>query len=73
MTEEGIIIPLRQRIKDLEEINHSHQKKNGQLRVEIQEKDKIINEKNKQISDLKKKLTDMGLERIQAMREKGHL
>ena len=48
MSDMGIIKPLRQRIKDLEEINEAHQKKNGQLRVEIQEKIKRLkNYKNK--------------------------
>ena len=42
MSDMGIIKPLRQRIKDLEEINEAHQKKNGQLRVEIEEKYKKI-------------------------------
>ena len=42
MSDMGIIKPLRQRIKDLEEINEAHQKKNGHLRVEIQDKNKLI-------------------------------
>ena len=40
----GIVKPLRERVKDLEEINEAHQKKNGQLRVEIQNKNKKIEE-----------------------------
>ena len=42
MSDMGIIKPLRDRVRDLETINEAHQKKNGQLRQEIQDKDKII-------------------------------
>ena len=38
MSDTGIIIPLKERIRDLEVINEAHQKKNGQLRQEIQDK-----------------------------------
>ena len=50
MSDMGIIKPLRQRIADLEEINEAHQKKNGQLRVEIQGKNKKIEELEEQIN-----------------------
>ena len=60
MSEQGIIKPLRQRIADLEEINKSHQKKNGQLRVEIQDKDKKIKELEEQITNPTKKLREVG-------------
>ena len=60
MSDMGIIKPLRQRIKDLEEINEAHQKKNGQLRVEIQEKDKKINELIERINNPLKKMRGYG-------------
>jgi len=60
MNDQGIIKPLRQRIKDLETINNAHQKKNGQLRVEIQDKDKKIQELQEQITNPTKKMRDEG-------------
>tara|TARA_R100000995_G_scaffold70500_1_gene39078 strand:+ start:453 stop:641 length:189 start_codon:yes stop_codon:yes gene_type:complete len=60
MSEQGIIKPLRQRIADLEEINLAHQKKNGQLRVEIQEKDKKIEELIERINNPLKKMRGQG-------------
>jgi len=60
MSDQGIIKPLRQRIKDLEVINLAHQKKNGQLRVEIQDKDKKIKELEEQIKNPTKKLREEG-------------
>jgi len=60
MSDQGIIKPLRQRIKDLEEINLAHQKKNGQLRIEIQDKDKKIKELEEQITNPTKKLREVG-------------
>ena len=59
MSDMGIIKPLRQRIKDLEEINEAHQKKNGQLRVEIQEKDKKIKELQEQINNPLQKIREV--------------
>ena len=56
----GIIKPLRNRVRDLEVINESHQKKNGQLRVEIQEKDKKIKELIEQINNPLKKMRGDG-------------
>ena len=61
MSNMGIIKPLRQRIKDLEEINEAHQKKNGQLRVEIQEKDKKIKELQEQINNPLQKIRELGV------------
>ena len=61
MSDMGIIKPLRQRIKDLEEINEAHQKKNGQLRVEIQEKDKKIKELQEQINNPLQKIREVGV------------
>ena len=60
MSDMGIIKPLRQRIKDLEEINEAHQKKNGQLRVEIQEKNKKIEELEEQINNPSQKIREVG-------------
>ena len=56
----GIIKPLRDRVRDLEVINDAHQKKNGQLRVEIQEKDKKINELIERINNPLKKMRGQG-------------
>jgi predicted nucleic acid-binding Zn-ribbon protein len=61
MSDMGIIKPLRQRIKDLEEINEAHQKKNGQLRVEIQEKNKKIEELQEQINNPLQKIREVGV------------
>ena len=60
MSDQGIIKPLRQRIKDLETINEAHQKKNGQLRVEIQDKDKKIKDLQEQITNPTKRMRDEG-------------
>ena len=56
----GIIKPLRDRVRDLEVINEAHQKKNGQLRVEIQEKDKKIDELIERINNPLKKMRGDG-------------
>ena len=61
MSNMGIIKPLRQRIKDLEEINEAHQKKNGQLRVEIQEINKKIEELQEQINNPLQKIREVGV------------
>jgi len=60
MSDMGIIKPLRDRVRDLEVINEAHQKKNGQLRVEIQEKDKKINELIERINNPLKKMRGQG-------------
>ena len=60
MGDQGIIKPLRDRVRDLETINSEHQKKNGQLRVEIQNKDKIIKDLEEQIKNPTKKLREVG-------------
>ena len=60
MSDMGIIKPLRDRVRDLEVINEAHQKKNGQLRVEIQEKDKKINELIERINNPTKKMREQG-------------
>ena len=56
----GIVKPLRERVKDLEEINKAHQKKNGQLRVEIQNKNKKIEELLERINNPLKKMRGDG-------------
>jgi len=56
----GIIKPLRDRVRDLEVINEAHQKKNGQLRQEIQDKDKIIKELTEKINNPTKKMREQG-------------
>ena len=61
MPDTGIIKPLRQRIKDLEEINEAHQNKNGKLRTEIQEKDKKIKELEEQINNPLQKIREVGI------------
>jgi len=61
MSDSGIIIPLRERIKDLEVINEAHQKKNGQLRQEIQDKDKVI-------KDLKQQTIQLGLDKFELIK-----
>ena len=60
MSDMGIIKPLRDRVRDLEVINEAHQKKNGQLRVEIQDKDKKINELLERINNPTKRMRDQG-------------
>ena len=61
MSDMGIIKPLRQRIADLEEIKEAHQKKNGQLRVEIQGKNKKIEELEEQINNPLQKIREVGV------------
>lgn len=56
----GIIKPLRQRIKDLEQINNDHQKMNGKLQIEIKEKNKIIEELEEKINNPTKKMREQG-------------
>jgi len=60
MSDTGIIIPLKERIRDLETINLAHQKKNGQLRQEIQDKDKLIKELEEKINNPTKKMREQG-------------
>ena len=60
MSDMGIIKPLRDRVRDLEVINEEHRKKNGQLRVEIQDKDKKINELIERINNPTKKMREQG-------------
>ena len=66
MSDSGIIIPLRARIKDLETINEAHQKKNGQLRQEIQDKDL-------EIKKLKQETIQLGLDKFELIKNGGEL
>ena len=76
----GIIKPLRDRVRDLENINEEHRKKNGQLRVEIQDKNKLIEEleeshkqtNGKLHSEIKKLKEDLNSP-LKTMREVGVL
>ena len=56
----GILKPLTQRIRDLEKINTDHKKLNGELRLEIQQKEKKISELNERINNPLKKMRDQG-------------
>jgi hypothetical protein len=56
----GILKPLTQRIRDLEKINTDHKKLNGELRLEIQQKDKKISELNERINNPLKKMRGDG-------------
>ena len=60
MSDMGIIKPLRQRIKDLEQINNDHQKMNGNLQIEIKKKNKIIEELEEKINNPTKKMREQG-------------
>ena len=60
MSDVGIIKPLRNRVRDLEVINEAHQKKNGQLRVEIQEKNKKIEELTEKLNNPLNKMREQG-------------
>ncbi len=60
MSDMGIIKPLRERVRDLENINEEHRKKNGQLRQEIQDKDKIIKELTEKINNPTKRMREQG-------------
>ena len=60
MSDMGIIKPLRDRVRDLEVINEANQKKNGQLREEIQDKDKKINELIERINNPTKRMREQG-------------
>tara|TARA_B110000259_G_scaffold13248_1_gene14059 strand:- start:3051 stop:3263 length:213 start_codon:yes stop_codon:yes gene_type:complete len=68
MSDTGIIKPLRarvkeldDRVKDLELINKEHQEKNGELRQEIQDKDKKMSKLKREVAHLS--LTNINLQR----------
>ena len=60
MSDMGIIKPLRDRVRDLEVINAEHRKRNCQLRVEIQDKNKLIEELTERINNPTKKMREQG-------------
>ena len=59
-TVSGIVKPLRQRISDLEEINKEHQKINGKLQQEVNDKNKKIEELMEKINNPLKKMRGDG-------------
>ena len=59
-TATGIVKPLRQRIKDLETINATHQKINGKLQQQVTQKDKKIEELMERINNPLKKMREDG-------------
>ncbi len=61
MSDSGIIIPLKERIRDLETINLAHQEKDCQLREEVQDKDKII-------KDLKQQTIQLGIDKFELIK-----
>ena len=60
MSDMGIIKPLRQRVADLEEINKEHQKINGKLHQEVNDKNKKIEELMERINNPLKKMRGDG-------------
>ena len=66
MSDVGIIKPLRKRIADLEEINNSHKKLNGELQ-------KVIQQKDEEIKDLKNKTVQLGFDKIELLKNGGQL
>ena len=60
MSDMGIIKPLRQRVADLEEINKEHQKINGKLQQEVNDKNKKIEELMERINNPLKKMRGDG-------------
>ena len=60
MSDMGIIKPLRQRVADLEEINKEHQKINGKLQQEVNDKNKKIEELMQRINNPLKKMRGDG-------------
>ena len=58
---------LRKEKKDIDEINESHKKLNGQLRKELEEKNKDFNDLQKKLDDLKKSVDN----RLEELRKKG--
>lgn len=60
-TVSGIVKPLRQRIADLEEINKEHQKINGKLQQEVNDKNKKIEELMERINNPLKKMRGDGI------------
>lgn len=59
-TATGIVKPLRERVRDLENINKQHQKLNGELQQQISQKDKKIEELMERINNPLKKMREDG-------------
>ena len=59
-TATGIVKPLRERVRDLENINKQHQKLNGELQQQISQKDKKIEELMEKINNPLEKMTGDG-------------
>ena len=59
-TATGIVKPLRERVRDLENINKQHQKLNGELQQQISQKDKKIEELMERINNPLKKMRGDG-------------
>tara|TARA_Y100001938_G_scaffold127519_1_gene180459 strand:+ start:91 stop:279 length:189 start_codon:yes stop_codon:yes gene_type:complete len=60
MSDMGIIKPLRDRIRDLEQINKEHQKLVGNLQSQLKDKDKKIDELQERINNPLKKMRGFG-------------
>tara|TARA_B100000575_G_scaffold78756_1_gene61612 strand:+ start:2297 stop:2485 length:189 start_codon:yes stop_codon:yes gene_type:complete len=60
MSDMGIIKPLRNRIRDLEQINKEHQKLVGNLQTQLKDKDKKIDELQERINNPLKKMRGFG-------------
>ena len=60
MSDMGIIKPLRNRIRDLEQINKEHQKLVGDLQTQLKDKDKKIDELQERINNPLKKMRGFG-------------
>tara|TARA_Y100001970_G_C13549704_1_gene516238 strand:+ start:287 stop:475 length:189 start_codon:yes stop_codon:yes gene_type:complete len=60
MSDMGIIKPLRDRVRDLEQINKEHQKLVGNLQSQLKDKDKKIDELQERINNPLKKMRGFG-------------
>ncbi len=60
MSDMGIIKPLRNRIRDLEQINKEHQKLVGNLQTQLKDKNKKIDELQERINNPLKKMRGFG-------------
>ena len=60
MSDMGIIKPLRDRVRDLEQINKEHQKLVGNLQTQLKDKNKKIDELQERINNPLKKMRGFG-------------
>ena len=60
MSDMGIIKPLRDRVRDLEQINKEHQKLVGNLETQLKDKNKKIDELQERINNPLKKMRGFG-------------